>query len=307
MPTRAGSIPSRATLIAAFATVYLVWGSTYLAIRYAIVTIPPFLMAGVRFLIAGSILYTWSRLRTTERVTAQHWRNAVVIGILLLTCGNGGVTWAEQRVPSGITALLVATVPLWMVILLWIRPGGKRPTAGVALGVVVGLIGMIELIGIGAFRGQGAIDLVGTGVLFAASLAWAGGSLFARNASLPDPIVTTGMEMLAGGTGLIALSVLTREPQRFDVHTVSTVSIVGLLYLIVFGAILGFTAYTWLIKNAKPVAVGTYAYVNPVVAVFLGWLIAHEPVTTRTVIGAAIIIAAVAIITTMQSRTKRSA
>ena len=292
----------RSALLTAFAAVYIIWGSTYLAIRYTVLTIPPYLVAGSRFIIAGVILYTWVIMRTDERPTLLHWRNAAIVGLLLLTGGNSAVTWAEQVVPSGITALLIAIVPLWIVVLMWIRPGGRRPSLGVMAGIIVGFAGMIVLVGLGALRGDSTISLAGVGALVAGSLLWAAGSLFARTASLPSPLLTTAMEMLVGGAGALFVALCRGELSNFSLHAVSTQSMQGLLYLTVFGSLGAFTAYSWLLKHASPVAVGTYAYVNPIVAVFLGWLIANEPVTPRTLVGAAIIIVAVAIITTTQAR-----
>ncbi|MGI8508853.1 MAG: EamA family transporter [Gemmatimonadaceae bacterium] len=294
--------PARTRLITAFAIVYVVWGSTYLAIHYAIATIPPFLMAGIRFVTAGSIIYLWTMSRRAERPTRLHWRNAAIIGVLLLAGGNGGVVWAEQTVPTGITALLVATVPLWLVVLEWTRPNGKRPSTGVAIGLIIGLAGMGVLVGPESFHGAGPVNLWGAGVLIFASFLWAVGSLFARGAELPSKLLTSGMEMLAGGGALILFSIGTGEAHHFNLHAVSTSSILGLAYLITFGSLIAFTAYSWILKNASPAAVGTYAYVNPVVAVFLGWLIAGESVTSRTLAGAAIIVAAVGIVTFTSNR-----
>lgn len=291
----------RALLIAAFAAVYTIWGSTYLAIHYAIGTIPPLLMAGVRFLVAGAIMFAWGLARGGQRPRAVHWRNTAIIGLLLLLGGNGGVSWAEQTVPSGIAALLVAVVPVWLVLLDWIRPGGRRPTLGVGVGVTIGLIGMFVLVGIDSFRGGGSVNPMGAAVLLVASALWAGGSLFARGAELPSQVLTTGMEMLAGGIGLVLTSAVIGELHGFHVHAISRTSLLALLYLIVFGSIIAFTAYSWLLRNAAPAAVGTYAYVNPIVAVFLGWLVAGEVVTPRELAGAAIILVAVGIITTRRA------
>lgn len=295
----------RTRLITAFAAVYIVWGSTYLAIHYAIGSIPPFLMAGIRFVIAGSIMYAWGTLRgSAARPTGLHWRNTSIIGVLLLMGGNGGVVWAEQTVPSGIAALLVAIVPVWLVVLDWLRPGGKRPSIGVATGIVIGLVGMGVLVGPDSLRGAGPVNPWGALALTLASLSWAAGSLFAKHADLPTQILTTGMEMLTGGVALLALVAVTGELHHFDPHAVSSASLTGLAYLITFGSLFGFSAYSWLLQHASPAAVGTYAYVNPIVAVFLGWLIAGETVTPRTLVGAAIIVAAVCIISTFSSSSK---
>jgi len=282
----------------AFALVYIIWGSTYLAIRYAILTIPPFIMAGVRFVIAGAILYGLGMIRGEKKPTGRQWRNTVIIGVALLLGGNGAVTWAEQMVPSGITALLVAVVPMWLVLFDWIRPHGNRPSWGVLLGVVIGFAGVVELVGIHTFQGNGNIAPIGVAVLMIGSMLWAGGSLFAKAADLPSPVRTTAMEMLVGGVALLIAGAVTGEFSHWSPHTVSLTSVMGLIYLITFGSLVAYTAYTWLVQNASPAAVGTYAYVNPVVAIILGWLVAHEPVTKETIIGATVIIAAVTIITT---------
>ncbi|HEX7091511.1 MAG TPA: EamA family transporter [Longimicrobiales bacterium] len=291
--------PSTAKVVAAFAAVYTIWGSTYLAILYAIETLPPFLMAGVRFVIAGSVLYAWAWLRGARRpVTLLHWKSALVVGGLLLLGGNGAVVWAEQRVASGLAALLVATVPLWMVLLDWLRPAGVPPDRRTAAGIVIGLAGLALLVGPESLLGGGRVDPLGAGVLVAGSLSWAAGSLYARGARLPDSaLLATAMEMLAGGALLVLVGALTGEVGRLDPGAVSARSLLGLLYLIVFGSLVGFTAYTWLLGVSTPARVSTYAYVNPVVAVLLGWALAGEPLTPRMALAAAVIVAAVAAIT----------
>ncbi len=295
--------PSRTMIAIAFAAVYVVWGSTYLAIRFAVQTIPPFLMAGVRFVIAGALLYTWVRLRGAPRPTRSQWRATAIVGALLLLGGNGGVVWAEQHVPSGITALLVATVPLWMVLFEWFRPGGSRPRLAVIGGVVLGLAGMALLVQPGSPAGGGAADPVGAAVLIAASVSWAWGSLWSRQADLPAvPLLATAMEMMAGGVLLLATGALTGELGRLAPRAISLPSAASLGYLVIFGSLVGFTAYTWLLRVASPAAVSTYAYVNPVVAVVLGWAIASEPITPRTLSAAAVIIGAVALITAGRAR-----
>lgn len=263
-------------------------------------------MAGTRFFCAGAILYAFVYLRTGERPTREHWRNTLILGLLLLLCGNGGVVWAEQTVPSGLTALLVATVPLWLVVLDWLRPHGNRPSLGVILGIIVGLAGVVYLVGWRSILGQtgaGNINPWSALLLIFSALTWSAGSLFGRKAVLPSPLLTTAMEMLTGGTALLVAGLSTGEGQALHGHSISIVSLTALLYLITFGSLLAYTAYTWIMLHASPATVGTYAYVNPVVAVFLGWLIAKEPVTRHTIVGAAIIIAAIVIITTANAAT----
>jgi len=284
-------------ILTAFASVYLLWGSTYLAIRFAIETIPPFLMAGVRFLVAGGILYIWARSRGAPRPERAHWRSAFIIGGLLLVLSNGAVTWAEQTVPSGITSLIVCTVPLWMVMLDWLFFGGGRPTPGVMAGVVLGLFGVLWLIGPSELNG-GGVDPAGAAALLAAPVAWGFGSLWSRQAKLPkEPLLAIGMEMVAGGALLLALGLVTGELSRLHIAEISARSYIGLFYLVIFGALIGFTAYLWLLRVATAASVSTHSFVNPVIAVLLGWAVAGEAVTTRTLMASAVIVAAVALIT----------
>lgn len=286
-------------LMIAFAAVYILWGSTYLFIRFAVLTLPPFLMAGMRHLAAGVVLYPLARLRSRERPTRANWCAATLLGALLLFGGNGTVSWAEQYVPSGITALLVATVSLWMVIIEWLRPGGVRPSGRVIAGLVLGFTGIVFLVGPSKLAGGGRVDPVYAGALMMASLSWAAGSVFSRHLRLPhSPLLGTGMQCLAGGTLLILVGLLTGQGTQLDWHAVSLKSIVALGYLIVFGSLLGFSAYTWLLGVAAPARVATYAYVNPVVALLLGWTFAAERLGLRNVIASAVILAAVALVIT---------
>jgi drug/metabolite transporter (DMT)-like permease len=285
-------------LFVAFAIVYVVWGSTYLAIRFAIETLPPFLMAGARFLVAGGVLYASSRLLGgAARPTAAHWRSTAVLGVLLLLAGNGLVVWAEHRVASGIAALVVGIVPCFVVLLEWLRPGGARPTWRVVAGMLLGLAGLAWLLGPDAIMGGGRVDFLGVAALVLASLTWAVGSIYVRHAAVPSPFLSSGMQMLAGGGALLVLGLALGEPWTFDVAAVSARSTLGWLYLIVFGSIVGFSAYIWLLRVSTPARVSTYAYVNPVVAVLLGWVLADEPLTLRTLIAAAVIVSGVVLIT----------
>jgi pseudouridine-5'-phosphate glycosidase/drug/metabolite transporter (DMT)-like permease len=261
MPHWTSAAPPRLQLIAAFATVYLIWGSTYLAIRYAIETMPPFFMAGVRFLIAGGILFVWARLQGAPLPTRINWRAAAIIGGLLLFEGNGGVTWAEQSVPSGLVALMVALVPVWVTLIDWLRPNGIRPSGPMIAGVIMGFIGMVLLILSGqSSEGGSQINLPGALVVMGATLAWSIGSVYSRHAPLPDaPLMATAMEMLAGGILLSLASPVVGEWPLLDLGTVSLKSWLALVYLIVFGSIIAFSAYTWLLKVTSPVRAATYA------------------------------------------------
>jgi drug/metabolite transporter (DMT)-like permease len=293
---------SRGQIAAAFASIYIIWGSTYLAILYAVETIPPFIMAGIRFLVSGGLLYLWSSYRGAPKPTKLHWRNAVIAGGFLLLGGNGAVVWAEQYVPSGLTALLVSILPFWLVIIEWMRPPRQRPKPAVLAGLILGFIGIIVLVGPGNVGGHGGVRPIGALVLIFGSLSWAIGSFWSRDAQLPESgLLTTGMEMLGGGVLLMIVGLVSGELSGFDVHHVSRASAIGLAYLITFGSLLGFTSYIWLLDKVSPARLGTYAYVNPIVAVILGWAIAGEKLSIRTGIAAAIVICAVALITTAKA------
>jgi drug/metabolite transporter (DMT)-like permease len=300
MPNAPHTAPaSRAQIVAAFAAVYVIWGSTYLAIQFAIQTLPPFLMAAVRFLVAGAIVYAWARWREGASTgTRSEWGQSAVVGGFLLLGGNGAVVWAEQRVPSGVAALLVATVALWMVGLEWARPNGTRPTLPVIGGVLLGLVGVGVLVGPQQLVGGGAVDAVGAAALIAGSLSWAVGSLASRSPRMPRSVMLgTGMQMLAGGVMLLVAGLLRGEGVDIRWHEMTAESLAALAYLVVFGSLVGFTAYIWLLGHVSAASVSTYAYVNPVVAVLLGWALAGEPITARTLVAGGVIVAAVALIT----------
>jgi drug/metabolite transporter (DMT)-like permease len=286
----------RSQVFIAFAAVYVIWGSTYLAIRFAIETLPPFLMVGSRFLVAGMAMYIWLRARGAEAPQAVHWKSAAIKGVLMPVLGTGVVVWAEEKVPSGVASLLVAIEPLWIVLLLWGRPGGTRPNTWVIGGVVLGLAGLYLLVDPGGDMQQG--NLLIEGILLLAALSWAIGSLYSKRAPQPSAkFLGTGMEMIAAGVILIAGGLLTGEAHHFSIAAVSAKSWLSLLYLIGFGSIIAYTAYLWLLATVSATLVSTYAFVNPVVAVFLGWAFASEPLNARMIAAAAIIVGAVALIT----------
>ena len=301
--TQQAGAAQRLKIVIAFAAVYTIWGSTYLAIRFAIDTLPPFLMAGSRFLLSGTFLFVWMRLRGDPLPSRRHWISGAIIGGLMLLGGNGGVTWSEQRVPSGLAALMIATVPLWMGLLDWLRPGGKRPHAGVIVGLVLGFTGIALLVGPVKLAGGSHIDPLGAGVLVLGALCWSIGSLYSRTAEMPaSPLLGTSLEMLCGGAWLWLAGTLAGEWGRLNLAAVSFRSAGAFAYLVVFGSLIGFSAYVWLLKAVPPARASTYAYVNPVVAVFLGWAVAGETLSPRTMIAAAVIIGAVVMITTFQGR-----
>ncbi len=285
----------------ALGAVYVIWGSTYLAIRFAIETIPPFLMAGARYATAGLMLYGWSRLRGAPRPRLVHWRSALILGAALLLVGNGGVVWAEQRVSSGLVALLICTEPLWIVLLVWLRSRQEKPSPRVLAGMALGFAGLLILLR--PSSSSNGVDPLGALAVLIGSLSWAWGSLQGSRLRLPEsPLLSTGMQMLCGGGLQLLAATVLGEPSRFAPAQVSARSLLALVYLIVFGAIVAFTAYVWLMKSAPPVLVSTYAYVNPVVAVFLGWAFAGEPITRTTLLAAAVILTGVVLISTAQGK-----
>lgn len=297
------AVEPRGLVLAAFAAVYVIWGSTYLFIHFAVVELPPFLVGAVRFLVAGGILLLWARLRRDPKPAPREVRTAGIGGLFLLTVGNGAVVWASQRVPSGIAALIVATLPVWMVLIEWIRPGGLRPRMGVLAGILLGLAGIALLLDPGAIGAGERVDLAGAAVLCLGSIAWAGGSIYMRAASMPrSALVSNGIQMLAGGVGLTIMGLAAGELARLDLAGASPRALLSVLYLMVFGSLIGFTAYTYILRVSTPARVSTYAYVNPVVAVLLGWMFAGEIVTGRTVAAAAVILASVAVVTLLSRR-----
>jgi drug/metabolite transporter (DMT)-like permease len=291
-PPRAGSLTLKVGL--AFASVYLFWGSTYLAIRVAVETMPPFLMAGTRFLLAGGLLYAYARPRTD----ARQWGSATVVGGLLLLGGNGLVVWAEKTVPSGIAALMVASVPLWIALFQWLGPGRIRPSAWGAAGLAGGFAGVAWL-ALGKDGALGRVDPLGAAALTGACVSWALGSLLARTLPFPpSPLAATSMQMLAGGAMQVAAGLALGE--RWG--TPSREGWLAWGYLTIFGSLFGFVPYVWLLGQRPASQVATYAYVNPVIAVLLGWAILDEPLGGRVIGAAALIVASVAAITASAGR-----
>ena len=278
----------------AFAAVYTIWGSTYLGIYYSIQSIPVFLMGAGRFLVAGLILSAIALIRGATWPNRREMKTTAVAGVLLLSCGTGSVIWAEQQVPTGLTALLLTT-PLWMTVFEWMR--GRRPSRGVIAGIILGMAGLAILVD-PRQGGPQHVSPVAAIVLIAGSCCWAAGSLYARYSPLPDsPSLAVGLEMVWGGLALILTAGATGEFARLDIARISTTSWIAFAYLITFGSLIGFTAYMWLVQNVPPAMTATYAFVCPVVAVLLGWAIAGEPLTGRSLAAGAAIVAAVAITT----------
>jgi drug/metabolite transporter (DMT)-like permease len=287
----------------AFAMVYLFWGSTYLGVRYAVETIPPLMMVGMRQLLAGLVLYPLARLHNNEKPVLRHWLSGALIGGLLLIGGNGSIAWAEARhTPTNITAVLVATVPVWMAIMDWLRPGGRRPTGRVLTALGIGLAGVSLLVSphIPFVQSAGTpVSPMCAVVLVSGSLCWATGSILSRHLKLPhSPLLGTSIFLISGGTLLFPLSFAVGEGRNFELRQISPLSGLSVLYLAVFGSILGFTAYTYLLRSVSPARVATYAYINPVIAVLLGWLLLGEALTARMLVAAAIILGAVVMVIT---------
>jgi drug/metabolite transporter (DMT)-like permease len=288
-------------VLVALGVLYFVWGSTYLSIKVAIESIPPLLMAAVRFILAGGLLLIWAVPRgdrDRDPLGPRQWLAAAIVGGALLLGGNGGVVLAERRgVPTGVVALIVATVPLWMALMDRFLTGARLPRV-VVLGLLVGFAGLALLVG----RPGGRIDALGTAFVMFASFSWAAGSVYARRSALPKrAFVASGMELLCGGLLLAVAGAASGELSQVHPAQITGDSLLALVYLIFAGSIVAYSAYVWLLGNARLSLAGTYAYVNPVVAIFLGWVILSEPITGRTMVASAVILAGVALIVTSRS------
>jgi len=285
--------PQRFQILAAFGAIYFIWGSVYLAVQFAVATLPPFLMVGVRMAFAGALLYVWARAKGAERPAAKHWRSATIIGVLVVVMGSAGVAWAQKRgVPSGLTALLIATETFWILLLDWLLHGGPRPRGRVVLGILAGFAGVALLVAPGQM--QGAVNPVGAVAILLGTVAWATGSLYSRSAPLPRSLLLgIGMQMFVGGAAATLVGSLLGEWQRVDFAAVTRASWIAFFYLLIFATLLAFPAYIWLLRVVSAARVSTYAYVNPVVALFLGWWIAREPLSERSVAAAVLILVSV--------------
>ena len=291
-------MPSTTLLIvAAFATVYVVWGSTYWAIKVGLDTIPPFALGAIRYLIAGGLMLGGAIALGAGGPTRAQWITAAITGTLLLVGGNGAVILAEQRAPTGLVALVVASAPLWMVLIDWLRPGGVRPDRIVFLGLAAGTLGIVLLVDPGGAVAAG-VPVRETLMLIAGAFSWAAGSIWSRQAKLTgSAVMLVALQMLIAGGIFTGLSLAAGEPARIQPAAITLNSWLGLGYLIVFGSIIGFTAYVWLVRQVSPAAASTYAYVNPVVALTLGTMLGGEALTPRTLLAAAVLLGAVVLIT----------
>lgn len=300
--------PSRTALVVAFTAIYLIWGSTYLGMRVAVGSMPPFLMAGVRFFLAGVLLFAFLLLRGAAWPNARQWLVNTVIGTFLLLGGNGLVAWSEQTIPSGITALLIGVTPLFMVLTEWAWPGGTRPTAMTMFALLLGFAGVVWLAAPWKDTGHGGFETGGILALLGACVSWSVGSIYSRRAKHGlDPFMASAVQMLGGSAALLAVAAVAGNLASFDAARVKGEAWVAFAYLVVAGSLVGFSTFVWLMKHSTPARVSTYAYVNPVVAVVLGRIILGEPLGPRTLASAIIIVTAVAIITVQKSRTPAKA
>ncbi|ALW85118.1 hypothetical protein AUC43_08445 [Hymenobacter sedentarius] len=299
MSDTGSATPSRVAMLTAFAAVYLIWGSTYLVMKFAVASMPPLLMAGTRYGLAGGLLYAFMRLRGEPRPSWRGWGHAFVIGICLLGFGNGGTTIGVLYLPSGTTSLLVATVPMFLALLGWLSGVTPRPTRWVTVGLAAGMLGMYLLAAHPSSAGVPRPGHPGIGVaaVLLAALLWSVGSLYSKkNQPAPSPFLSGGMQMLCGGAAMLVVGLVRGEASGFELAQVTTKSWMAYAYLVTFGSIVAFTAYIWLLRVVEPALAGTYAFVNPVVAVLLGWAFAGEVLNPQMLGGAALIVLAVVLV-----------
>lgn len=293
--------PRKIQLIIAFAALYVIWGSTYLAIFFAIQSIPPFLMAGARFFLAGLIMFVIARLQGPLKSTWRDWRTSIIVGACLLLCGNGGVTISEKFIETGLASLIVATVPIYMTLLGWLVGMTKRPSGIVWAGLAGGFLGVAVLLGPELRFSGDSRAAIGMSILLVTSFIWSAGSLYSRGVKhVAAPFFASAQQMFCGGLLLMLVGVFTGELKDLHPANVTLLSLGAFTYLVLIGAIVGYTAYFWLLRNCDPSKVATYAYINPIVAVLLGAVFAHEVVSARTLLAAILIIGSVALIITIQ-------
>lgn len=296
------SRPANWKILSAFAIIYFVWGSTYLAIRVGVLEMPPFLMAGIRFFLAGAILYGWMRVTGVPSPTRREWRDAIILGALMFLMDYACLFWAEQRVPSGISAVILAAIPV-CITLLEMMLGTQKLTARLTLGLAVGIAGVAVLVNPFSSLGEAPLDHRGVIALIVACWGWSIGTIVTRRVTLPkSKAMGSAMQMLCGGIQLLVLAAIAGEFTRFHPRSISLAAWFSLFYLITAGSIVAFTAYVWLLHYESPTKVGTYAYVNPIVAVILGALLGGEAVGRRTVVAGFLILIGVAAITTMKAK-----
>lgn len=293
--------PTAVQVALGFGAIYLIWGSTYLGIRYAVETIPPLVMMGIRHSVAGLLVYIWARRTGVPTPECRQWRFAVIAGALLFLGSHGLLAWAEQRVPSGLAALLCATLPLWTVLLAYVDGTERKLGYKAWAGILLGFAGVAVLIGPDALTQH--LDLLAAVGAMASALVWVMGTAYTRRVAMPSSkILSASMQMISGGALLLIVGALSGETRHFQLASLTLRSVAALAYLIVFGSIIAFTVYTWLVSVSSPSSLSTYAYVNPVIAVFLGWAVAGESLGVRTITATAIIVAGVVLVTTRRKQ-----
>jgi drug/metabolite transporter (DMT)-like permease len=297
-----GKVTDDIKIVAAFAAIYIVWGTTFLAIRFALETIPPFMMAGLRFTIAGLMLFAWSYYRYSFKISLSDLNLPVVTGVLMIFVGHGSLAWAEQYISSGFAALLCSAIPVWMVLMGWIQSRSDQPDKFTVIGIILGITGVALLSGTGeefSISTTASSGTVITSIIFLVSsgLFWAFGSVQSRKFNKDIPLLySVSIQILAGGAALLLLGFLRGEVAETSIANISIVSVTSLLYLIFFGTLIGYSSYVWLLKVSTPAKVGTYAFFNPLIAVLLGWIIVDEPITSVMIFGAAAILVSVLLI-----------
>jgi len=289
-------------IILALIAVYLFWGGTYLGMKFAIETIPPFIMAGIRFTLAGGILYIIFRIKGGQRPSLVEWKNPCLVGAMLLLGGNGVVAWAEQQVPSSIASVLIATVPLWIITFSCVGER-KKPSIGSIIGIILGLCGISILVWNSNGTSSHATNVFGMVAIIFAAFSWSAGSMYSRKAKMPSsPLLSTGLQMISGGILLLIAAAFHGDYSGFEPTKISLNSWIAMGYLVIFGSLIAFSAYIWLLNNIEPSIVSTHAFVNPIVAVFLGWLFAGEIIEVNALIAAVLIILAVVVITVFRDK-----
>lgn len=292
-----------ARVVAAYTAIYVVWGSTFLALRYAVESIPPLLLIGLRSGIAGALLFVWVALRGEARLAWRHWRIAAIGGACFFVLCHGSLAWAEQHVSSGLAAVILALIPVWVVVLDWLRPGGTRPSRPTLVGMLLGFAGLVVLIGPDILTSGASVNVLASLVLVGSALAWATGSIASRYTALDvSPTALSAMQLLWGGGILLLGGTLSGEWNTLLSNTITSRAVLSLVYLVVVGSLLTFSAYIWLLRVSSPTRVATYAYVNPVIAVALGWAVGGEMLTAQSLLAGACIVLAVAIIITAQGQ-----
>ncbi len=297
-----GKLTDNIKITAAFAAIYFIWGTTFLAIRFALETLPPFMMAGLRFTIAGLLLFAWSYYRYSTKIGLSDLKLPIITGLFMILVGHGSLAWAEQYISSGFAALLCSAIPVWMVLMGWMQSRSDRPDKFTVVGIVLGITGVGLLTGTGeefSITTTASSGTVITSIIFlvGSGLFWAFGSVQSRRFNKDIPLLySISIQILTGGTALLLLSLLRGEVVGTSIANFSVASLASLLYLIIFGTLVGYSSYVWLLKVSSPAKAGTYAFFNPLIAVFLGWIIADEPITSIMIFGAVAILGSVLLI-----------